>query len=159
MHLQSSEFGIFYYNIIPNTEFVNLFIGILVPYLALFCWRWNQAGLTIDELAERSGVPKGTLNKIINGYTRDPQIETVKSIARALDCTLEDFDDSPRVRTLSTDEYDLIQQYRLLDSAGQEVVRFLLTKELERLQNLGVIPTPWATVSQDGEECLAFVGK
>ena len=102
----------------------------------------KQAGLTIDDLAERSGVPKGTLNKIINGYTRDPQIETVKSIARALDCTLEDFDDSPRVRTLSTDEYDLIQQYRLLDSAGQEVVRFLLTKELERLQNLGVIPTP-----------------
>lgn len=45
----------------------------------------KQAGLTIDELAERSGVPKGTLNKIINGYTRDPQIETVKSIARALD--------------------------------------------------------------------------
>ena len=36
MHLQSSEFGIFYYNIIPYTEFVNLFIGILVPYLALF---------------------------------------------------------------------------------------------------------------------------
>ena len=126
---------------------------------AIISQKRKQAGLTIDELAERSGVPKGTLNKIINGYTRDPQIETVKSIARALDCTLEDFDDSPRVRTLSTDEYDLIQQYRLLDSAGQEVVRYLLTKELERLQNLGVIPAPRATVSQDGEECLTFVGK
>ena len=103
---------------------------------AIISQKRKQAGLTIDELAERSGVPKGTLNKIINGYTRDPQIE------RALDCTLEDFDDSPRVRTLSTDEYDLIQQYRLLDSAGQEVVRYLLTKELERLQNLGVIPAP-----------------
>mgnify|MGYP002677937658 CR=1 FL=1 len=119
---------------------------------AIISQKRKQAGLTIDELAERSGVPKGTLNKIHRvaasdvykrqGYTRDPQIETVKSIARALDCTLEDFDDSPRVRTLSTDEYDLIQQYRLLDSAGQEVVRFLLTKELERLQNLGVIPAP-----------------
>ena len=75
---------------------------------AIISQKRKQAGLTIDELAERSGVPKGTLNKIINGYTRDPQIETVKSIARALDCTLEDFDDSPRVRTLSTDEYDLI---------------------------------------------------
>ena len=38
----------------------------------------RQAGLTIDELSERSGVPKGTLNKIINGVTRDPQLETVK---------------------------------------------------------------------------------
>ena len=93
--------------------------------------RWRKVGTTSNHHAP-----------YVLGYTRDPQIETVKSIARALDCTLEDFDDSPRVRTLSTDEYDLIQQYRLLDSAGQEVVRFLLTKELERLQNLGVIPTP-----------------
>ena len=45
----------------------------------------RQAGLTIDELSERSGVPKGTLNKIINGVTRDPQLETVKALARALD--------------------------------------------------------------------------
>lgn len=102
----------------------------------------KQAGLTIDELAKRSGVPKGTLNKIINGYTRDPQIETVKSIARALDCTLEDFDDSHRVRTLSAEEYNFIQQYRRLDSAGQEVVQFLLNKELERLQNLGIVSNP-----------------
>ena len=40
----------------------------------------RQAGLTIDELSERSGVPKGTLNKIINGVTRDPQLETVKAL-------------------------------------------------------------------------------
>ena len=44
----------------------------------------RQAGLTIDELSERSGVPKGTLNKIINGVTRDPQLETVKALARGL---------------------------------------------------------------------------
>ena len=98
----------------------------------------KQAGLTIDELAAKSGVPKGTLNKIINGYTRDPQIETVKSIARALNCTLEDFDDSPRVRTLSQEEYLLIQQYRLLDSIGQEIVQFIIKKELERAEKLGI---------------------
>ena len=79
---------------------------------AIISEKRKQAGLTIDELAAKSGVPKGTLNKIINGYTRDPQIETVKSIARALNCTLEDFDDSPRARTLSQEEYLLIQQYR-----------------------------------------------
>ena len=94
--------------------------------------------MTIDELAAKSGVPKGTLNKIINGYTRDPQIETVKSIARALNCTLEDFDDSPRVRTLSQEEYLLIQQYRLLDSIGQEIVQFIIKKELERAEKLGI---------------------
>ena len=101
---------------------------------AIISEKRKQVGLTIDELAAKSGVPKGTLNKIINGYTRDPQIETVKSIARALDCTLEDFDDAPRVRTLSQDEYRLIQQYRLLDSVGQEIVQFII-----RLKKLGVV--------------------
>ena len=105
---------------------------------AIISEKRKQAGLTIDELAATSGVPKGTLNKIINGYTRDPQIETVKSIARALNCTLEDFDDSPRVRTLSQEEYLLIQQYRLLDSIGQEIVQFIIKKELERAEKLGI---------------------
>ena len=99
---------------------------------AIISEKRKQAGLTIDELAAKSGVPKGTLNKIINGYTRDPQIETVKSIARALNCTLEDFDDSPRVRTLSQEEY------RLLDSIGQEIVQFIIKKELERAEKLGI---------------------
>ena len=105
---------------------------------AIISEKRKQAGLTIDELAAKSGVPKGTLNKIINGYTRDPQIETVKSIARALNCTLEDFDESPRVRTLSQEEYLLIQQYRLLDSIGQEIVQFIIKKELERAEKLGI---------------------
>ena len=105
---------------------------------AIISEKRKQAGLTIDDLAAKSGVPKGTLNKIINGYTRDPQIETVKSIARALNCTLEDFDDSPRVRTLSQEEYLLIQQYRLLDSIGQEIVQFIIKKELERAEKLGI---------------------
>ena len=105
---------------------------------AIISEKRKQAGLTIDELAAKSGVPKGTLNKNINGYTRDPQIETVKSIARALNCTLEDFDDSPRVRTLSQEEYLLIQQYRLLDSIGQEIVQFIIKKELERAEKLGI---------------------
>ena len=105
---------------------------------AIISEKRKQAGLTIDELAAKSGVPKGTLNKIINGYTRDPQIETVKSIARALNCTLEDFDDSPRVRTLSQEEYLLIQQYRLLDSIGQEIVQFIIKQELERAEKLGI---------------------
>ena len=105
---------------------------------AIISEKRKQAGLTIDELAAKSGVPKGTLNKIINGYTRDPQIETVKSIARALNCTLEDFDDSPRVRTLSQEECLLIQQYRLLDSIGQEIVQFIIKKELERAEKLGI---------------------
>lgn len=92
----------------------------------------RQAGLTIDELSERSGVPKGTLNKIINGVARDPQLETVKALARALDCTLEDFDDSPRPRTLTQPEYALIQKYRRLDEHSRRLVELVVDQELSR---------------------------
>lgn len=94
----------------------------------------KQAGLTIDELSARSGVPKGTLNKILNGITRDPQLETVKALARALGCTLEDFDDTPRPRTLTQPEFDLIRKYRRLDSDSRRLVDLVIDQELRRGQ-------------------------
>ncbi len=55
----------------------------------------KQSGMTIDELAAKSGVPKGTLNKIIGGVTKAPTLDNMKSIAKALGKTLADFDDIP----------------------------------------------------------------
>lgn len=53
----------------------------------------KKLGITTEELSKRSGVPVGTLNKILSGQTKDPKLETLKSIARELNCTLDDFDD------------------------------------------------------------------
>ena len=50
--------------------------------------------LTSEQLSNESGVPLGTLNKILNGTTKDPKLETLKALARVLDCRLDDFDDS-----------------------------------------------------------------
>ena len=50
-------------------------------------------GMTIDELSEKAAVPLSTLKKICAGSTVNPALETVKSIARALDCTIDEFDD------------------------------------------------------------------
>lgn len=54
----------------------------------------KQSKMTVDELAQKSGVPKGTLNKIIGGVTKAPTLPNMKAIARALGKTLDDFDDS-----------------------------------------------------------------
>ncbi len=54
----------------------------------------KKMGLTNEELSSLSGVPKGTLDKILSGVTKDPKLETLKAIARVLECTLDDFDDS-----------------------------------------------------------------
>lgn len=53
----------------------------------------KKLNLTTEELSERSGVPVGTLNKILSGATKDPKLETLKSIARVLGLNLNDFDD------------------------------------------------------------------
>ena len=45
--------------------------------------------MTTDALSAASGVPKGTLNKLLNGETRNPTVGTLRALARALDCPLE----------------------------------------------------------------------
>lgn len=53
----------------------------------------KKLGLTTEELSLKSGVPLGTLNKILSGVTKDPKLETLKAIARVLGLSLDDFDD------------------------------------------------------------------
>ncbi len=67
----------------------------------------RRLGMTTAELAEKSGVPKGTLDKILSGVTKDPKLETLKAIARVLGCTLDDFDDQPRERTIEPSYEDV----------------------------------------------------
>jgi len=61
----------------------------------------KQRGMTIEELSERSGIPVSTLKKISAGITTNPSLDTVKAIARALDCTLDDLADDSRPRILA----------------------------------------------------------
>ena len=53
----------------------------------------KELNMTTEELSERSGVPVGTLNKILAGQTSDPKFETVKAICKALDISLAALDD------------------------------------------------------------------
>lgn len=56
----------------------------------------KQKGISIDDLVVLSGVPKGTLSKISAGITKNPSLETMSAIAKALDCTIDDFRDDVR---------------------------------------------------------------
>ena len=53
----------------------------------------KELNITTEELSEKSGVPVGTLNKILAGQTTDPKFETVKAICKALDIRLASLDD------------------------------------------------------------------
>ena len=79
----------------------------------------KESGLTIDELSEKSGVPKGTINKIIGGVTKAPTLPNIKAIARAMGKTLADFDDCPAPQTkkapsLEDGDEELLCEYHSL---------------------------------------------
>ena len=49
-------------------------------------------------LSDMSGLPLGTLNKIIYGDTKSPTLDNMQAIAKALGCTLDDFVEDPTER-------------------------------------------------------------
>ena len=46
--------------------------------------RRKELGLTYEELAERSGVPLSTVQKIFGGFTQSPNYRTVLALEEAL---------------------------------------------------------------------------
>lgn len=53
----------------------------------------KKSGMTTDEISEKSKVPKGTLNKLFAGQTKDPQLGTIKAVVHCMGYTLDDLDD------------------------------------------------------------------
>lgn len=76
-------------------------------------------------LAELSGLPLGTLNKIIYGDTKSPTLDNMQAIAKALGCTLDDFVEDPfesMPEHLTALEQSLLADFRQLNEEGQEKV-------------------------------------
>lgn len=72
----------------------------------------KSIGMSIDELSEKSGIPKGTLSKITAGITKDPGIETVKAIVYAMGFSLNDLDNmtiNQRIHILRTEHLRIKQ--------------------------------------------------
>ena len=97
----------------------------------------KKLGMTTAELSERSGVPKGTLDKILSGVTRDPKLETLKALARVLDCSLADFDD-PKERHFA-------------ERTDQEVLQNRIHILTEYFQRMGILQPGGDISGQDLE--------
>lgn len=63
----------------------------------------KQLGLTSEALSKKSGVPLGTINKILRGVTKSPQIDTLSAICKVLGCNVNDviFDDTDKISAQS----------------------------------------------------------
>lgn len=68
----------------------------------------KQARMTHDEIAQASGVPVSTVEKIFSGYTAGPKLETVRKIVTAMGYTLDDLlpqEGAPRKHSEEMEEY------------------------------------------------------
>ena len=91
--------------------------------------RKRELGLSNQQLCEISGLPMGTLSKIVAGINDNPKLETLRALAKALKCSLDDFSDDNQSKgeefSISDMEKLLILSYRNTPNM-QEAVNKLL---------------------------------
>ena len=84
------------------------------------------ANMTQEQLAEKCGMKKQNISRYENS-DREPNIRTAKKMADALGVSLEELivEPNPSVQPdgLSSDEINLIDDYRQLSSQGKEYIR------------------------------------
>lgn len=82
----------------------------------------KDSGMTIEQIAIASGVPKGTLNKLFAGQTKDPQLSTVSAVVHCMGYTLDDIsNDTVRGKTaLTPAQSSLLSAFDQLNEEGQQ---------------------------------------
>ena len=96
-----------------------------------------RQGLTTQALAQRSGVPRGTINKLLNGETRNPTIGTLTALAGALGCPLGMLSDDAPEAPPRPDEIPGVR--RLGDASAKRPDDVLLPVTRRHVPLLGAI--------------------
>lgn len=96
-----------------------------------------QKKITNDKLSELTGIPLGTLSKIMAEISDSPKFSNILSICDALGCSVNYIvtgePDNNNNFTLEAGEIKVIENYRKLDNHGRELVTLVLDKESERI--------------------------
>ena len=113
----------------------------------------KERGMTNEDLAVASGVPKSTVDKITSGITTNPSLDTVRAFAIAMKCRLDDFDDipPPTKKDAPSDNRTLkvANQFYKLDEHGKVAVESIAEVETARMEEMAIekepLPFPVAT--------------
>ena len=97
----------------------------------------SERKITNDMLSEMTGIPLGTLSKILAGISDSPKLSNVVAICEALGCTLDyiimGIPENNNNYTLEDGEIKLVESYRKLDGHGKELCALVVDKELQRV--------------------------
>lgn len=93
----------------------------------------KEKGITNETLSQRSGIPLGTLGKLLSGFTEEPKLSTAIAIADALGCSLEYLAIGKEEPAALTElEEARLSKFRMLDTHGMRVCDFILDEEYLR---------------------------
>lgn len=100
----------------------------------------SKRELTNEELSKKSGIPLGTLSKLLAGIIKEPKIGTIISLSDALDVSTNFLVYGTELQTEITSHECTIQEqshlkkYRALDKRGKETVDIVLDSQYELIQ-------------------------
>lgn len=96
----------------------------------------SERKITNDQLSEMTGIPLGTLAKILAGISDSPKLANIVAICTALECSVDyiltGIPENTNNYTLDDREMTLIENYRKLDQHSRELVSMVIAKESER---------------------------
>ena len=99
----------------------------------------SEKKITNDRLSELTGIPLGTLSKIMAGISDSPKLSNIIAICDALECSLDYIvsgkEDNHNNYTLTDAEIRFIEDYRKLDDHGRELLSLVADKEAERVES------------------------
>lgn len=103
----------------------------------------SEKKITNEALSEMTGIPLGTLSKILAGISDSPKLSNIVAICDALGTTLEyvvnGIPENTNNFTLDRGEMRIIENYRALDAHGKELVTLVLDKEKERVSRMAYV--------------------
>ncbi len=98
----------------------------------------SEQKITNDRLSELTGIPLGTLSKLLAGISDSPKLANIVAIADVLGCSLDyivsGVPQNTNNYTLQAEEIELIEAYRTLDSYGRDLAETVIRKESERVK-------------------------
>ena len=96
----------------------------------------SKKKITNEQLSALSGIPLGTLSKLLAGMSDSPKLSNIIAICSALDCSVEYIvsgtPENTNNYTLNAGEIRLIEEYRRLDEWGKSLVETVVYKAAER---------------------------
>lgn len=97
----------------------------------------SEKKITNDALSEMTGIPLGTLSKILAGISDSPKLSNIVAICAALECSVDyiltGIPENTNNYTLTDREMTMIENYRKLDAHSRELVSMIISKESERV--------------------------